>query len=180
MDKTVSKIRWRAIYRLLDMVQPVDYDCGALCGAACCTCPGENLGIFLMPGEEEVIREACADHPDWLRWKEYDPQTFGYPETWPGKLYYIDCRTAPKCPRTYRPLQCRSFPVKPYINERGLLELIWDYDDVPYKCPLIETNAEISEDFFKATYTVWSHLLRCEAIYDLVLLDSEIMREKNE
>ena len=38
MKSTIRKNTYKAIYRLLDRVSPVDYDCGTLCGAACCTC----------------------------------------------------------------------------------------------------------------------------------------------
>ena len=180
MDRSVSKKTWQAIYRLLDMVQPVDYDCGTLCGAACCTFGGggDEMGIYLMPGEEAMFTDdEGRPNTDWLEWTVLDPSECGFPESWPGPVYYCRCRPAPQCHRSLRPLQCRVFPVKPYINESGLLELIWDYNDLPYTCPLIESNAEISEDFFKATYTVWSHLLNCEGIYDLVAEDSEALRE---
>ena len=37
MKSTIKKSTYKAIYRLLDTVSPVDYDCGLLCGAVCCT-----------------------------------------------------------------------------------------------------------------------------------------------
>ena len=46
--KNVTERTYRAIYRLLDRVSPLDTDCGALCGAACCTSAyedGEEMGI---------------------------------------------------------------------------------------------------------------------------------------
>ena len=42
---------------MLDSVCPIDGDCGRLCGAACCTAgdtDGEELGIYLYPGEEKL------------------------------------------------------------------------------------------------------------------------------
>lgn len=41
IKSTIRKRTYRAIYRLLDRVSPVDYDCGTLCGAACCMVESE-------------------------------------------------------------------------------------------------------------------------------------------
>lgn len=45
-------------------------------------------------------------------------------------------------------------------------------EELPYECPLIRDDIHLSEAFVKATYTVWSHLLRDPLIYDLVEMDS--------
>lgn len=59
--KSITKKRtWKAIYRLLDKVSPVDYDCGKLCGSVCCTYSDtceEELGIYLYPGEEKLHKK---------------------------------------------------------------------------------------------------------------------------
>ena len=49
------KRTYRAIYRLLDRVSPVPFDCGTICGAACCNAAAEDesLGMMLLPGEEK-------------------------------------------------------------------------------------------------------------------------------
>ena len=50
IKSTIRKRTYRAIYRLLDRVSPVDYDCGTLCGAACCMVESEpdmEMGIYL-------------------------------------------------------------------------------------------------------------------------------------
>lgn len=57
MKSMIKKRTWRAIYRLLDHVSPIDGDCGKLCGAACCTSgdeSAEDLGIYLYPGEDAI------------------------------------------------------------------------------------------------------------------------------
>ena len=68
MKTTTTKRQWQAIYRLLDRVSPVPYDCGKLCGSACCTIsgdhPDEEMGIYLYPGEEQIHDQ---DDP-WLCW----------------------------------------------------------------------------------------------------------------
>lgn len=58
IKSTIRTRTYRAIYRLLDRVSPVDYDCGTLCGAACCMVESEpdmEMGIYLLPEEGELI-----------------------------------------------------------------------------------------------------------------------------
>ena len=55
MIKGTTRSRtYRAIYRLLDRVSPVPFDCGQICGAACCTAAelDDELGILLLPGSK--------------------------------------------------------------------------------------------------------------------------------
>ena len=162
--------KWKAIYRLLNHVETEVYDCGTLCGAACCMCKGstEDMGIYLFPGEHLLLRESEKEE-DWLTWETQDPAEIDFPASWTGPVYFVNCKTPPVCPRKWRPLQCRTFPLKPVIDENGVLELIWEDDDLPYTCPIIEKNMPIHDSFYKATYTVWTHLLRDPRIMDLVL-----------
>ena len=158
--------KWKAIYRLLDHVSAEVFDCGTLCGSACCMNQGaEELGIYLFPGEEKLLMGQ-----NWLEWETQDPSELGFPDSWTEPVYFVKCKTPPVCPRTMRPLQCRTFPLKPVIGENGVLEMIWNDEELPYQCPIIEKNMPIHDDFYKATYTVWTHLLQDPRIMDLVLL----------
>ncbi|MCF0151160.1 MAG: hypothetical protein HUJ80_07105 [Firmicutes bacterium] len=172
----ISQRTWRAIYRLLDRVSPVDYDCGTLCGAACCCAgdPEKEMGIYLLPGEEK-LHQRCEDpEEDWLLWREDDPAEHNLPENWPKPAYFVRCKTPPHCPRQLRPFQCRTFPLKPFINGDGILELVYNREDLPYQCPLVEDEMELNEDFIRATYTVWYHLLQDPAILEMVAEDSDL------
>lgn len=172
MKTTIKKSTWKAIYRLLDRVSPVDYDCGKLCQAACCTCSDpsseDELGIYLYPGEDKIHDKKDS----WLEWTSENAEDFEFPDSWSGKVYFVKCKTPPNCPRQKRPFQCRTFPLTPHLHEDGRLELIYNDVELPYSCPLIEDEIPLNEDFVKATYTVWSHLLRDPLIYDLVEMDS--------
>lgn len=175
MKSTIRKSTYKAIYRLLNAVSPVDYDCGTLCGAACCTCgkdenPDEmSLGIYLLPGEEKIL---CQDE-DWLDWTSEYAEDYDFPESWTGKVHFVRCKTPPICPREKRPLQCRFFPLEPHIMEDGTLRLIFNTVQLPYTCPLIDKKMELTSAFIRATYTVWKHLITDPLIYDLVIQDSE-------
>ena len=52
MKSTIKKRTWKAIYRLLDRVSPLPYDCGALCNAACC-CGGSDGFPFAAATDAE-------------------------------------------------------------------------------------------------------------------------------
>lgn len=177
MKSKTKKSTWKAIYRLLNMVSPVDYDCGKLCGAACCTCSGslddEEMGIYLYPGEEKVH----SKDEDWLDWTVEKAEDFDFPDSWSGNIYFVRCKTPPHCPRDIRPFQCRTYPLSPHLTEDGVLTLIYNDEELPYSCPLIEKRIELNDSFFKATYTVWKHLLRDPLIYDLVEMDSMARRD---
>ncbi len=171
MKSIIKKRTYQAIYRLLDRVSPVPYNCGILCNAACCSCGNddESLGIYLLPGEDKV-------HPrqdSWLSWSAENAEDYEFPDSWHGKVYFVRCKTPPICPREKRPMQCRTFPLTPHIDEDGVLSLILNDGELPYLCPLIEEEIELSPDFVKATYTCWKHLIRDPLIYDLVREDSE-------
>lgn len=171
MKSTIKKRTYLAIYRLLDKVSPLSFDCGCLCNAACCNCGSddEDLGIYLLPGEDKVHDR----NADWLTWKAEYAEDFDFPDSWRGKIYFVRCKTPPVCPREKRPMQCRTFPLTPYIDDNGVLSLMLNDLELPYRCPLIEEEIPLNVDFVKATYTCWKHLIRDPLIYDLVKLDSE-------
>lgn len=178
----LRKADYLAIYRFLDRVSPVDFDCGKLCGAACCGTPEDKqwdyeMGIYLLPGEDKV-----HDRSDpWLTWSEESTEDYVFPPSWKGKVYFVKCADAPHCPREKRPIQCRTFPLKPHFLDEGHLTLIWDNDTLPYECPLIKERRSLNEDFIKATYTVWRHLVRDPLILDLIEMESlEREKEKRE
>ena len=76
-----------------------------------------------------------------------------------------------------RDLGCYGGPaLTPHLDENGLLTLIYNDEELPYRCPLIEDRIELTPEFVRATYTVWSHLLRDPLIYDLVAMDSAARR----
>lgn len=181
MKSTIRKKTYQAIYRLLDRVSPISTDCGQLCGAACCSCGGDgsgeesldyDMGIYLLPGEEKLF----SMEEDWLKWSIEYAEDYDFPDSWFGKIYFIRCKTPPHCPREMRPLQCRFFPLTPYLTEENELKLILSPVELPYTCPLIADKMKLEKRFIKATYTVWSHLIRDPLIYDLVEMDSEDLR----
>ncbi len=174
LKSTILKSTYEEIYRRWDEATPVPFDCGRICGATCCmTDGGQTMGIYLLPGEEKV-----HDKKDpWLTWSMDEAQDYDFPEAWRGKVPFVSCRGPAHCKRDKRPIQCRTFPLRPYLAQDGTLLMIYDQDDLPYACPLIENETQLSEDFIRASYDNWEILITDPLIRDIVRMDSQQMIE---
>ena len=92
---------YKKAYKIMDSLTPLKGDCGLLCGSICCK-GDENTGMRLFPHEESTLdikNTECG-----------------------GRLAVCNG----KCDREERPLACRIFPLTPYINSDGKLEIITD------------------------------------------------------
>ncbi len=173
MKSTLTKEQYEQIYKMLDAVSPIDGDCGKLCGAACCTVGrtegAEEMGIYLLPGEEKV-----HDRSDkWLKWTSEKAEDYYFPDSWKGAVYFVHCTTPPFCPREKRPIQCRTFPLLPHLDKDGNLSLVYNDFETPYTCPLIDEEIPLNDDFVETTLEAWRLLIQDPLIYDLVKMDSE-------
>lgn len=174
-SKNSKAIRFfRACYRFLDRFSPVDSDCGLLCSAACCHAKQADteMGIFLLPGEELMQKDA-----GWLALSTEKCAEYELPASWGEEFTFAKCPEPDSCRRMLRPLQCRTFPLMPYISEAGELTMLYNDSELPYECPLIEDEIPLNDDFVMATRTVWKHLMRDQRVRDMVIQDSEALRE---
>lgn len=179
MKSTITKETYLKIYQLLDTVSPVDYDCGELCESICCTCNDENtknkdMVIYLLPGEEKLF----FGKEDWFNISKENTKYYEYPKSWQGDVFFIRCKTPPTCNRKLRPIQCRTFPLTPFINEYNKLQMIYEIDNSTYICPLIKENIKLNEDFIEKTYKAWSLLIQDKLIYDLIKMDSKLLKKE--
>ena len=126
-------------YNLFENKTPLKYDCGKLCGGACCK-GDENTGMVLFPGEEKFI----------------DPNT-RIAET-DGVKYAVCGGT---CDRSRRPLSCRIFPLFPYMYRDGERVRVKAVRDIRAAvCPLCEDA--IDGDFKKTVRRV-GRFLACDS-----------------
>ena len=144
LKSTILKSTYEEIYRRWDDCTPVPFDCGTICGAACCVADGgETMGIYLLPGEEKV-----HDKKDpWLTWSMDEAQDYDFPEAWRGKVPFVTCRGPEHCNRKKRPIQCRTFPLRPYLTG--------------------------DEQFIRVCYENWRILIQDPLIRDIVKMDSQ-------
>lgn len=114
---------------------PLHQDCGILCGQACCKPDDDGRGgMLLFPGENALYEnvewaglERCSDSPD---------------------DFLLKCNG--RCARSMRPLACRIFPLSPYFNEAGALDLRLD-QRAWAMCPLMEYGLQgISRAFYQS------------------------------
>lgn len=177
---------YRELYEKLDTVGPVPFDCGMLCGKACCgvseyerPVEDDSMGMYLFPGEEAFQKQ----DPDWLYWnnetvlqEDVAPEGAFPQELLGHTLCFVKCRAPLHCHREHRPLQCRMFPVLPHLlnpgTNRERLVLIWNDMDLPYFCPLIEEETEPDTDWLRAVYEVWTVLLQDADIRAMTVKES--------
>lgn len=166
MQGLLSKETYQEIYDMLNKVDHVPYDCGTLCGKACCQRWDEDLGIYLLPNEDLVLQ----GEKDWVSWEKHRVRNYDFPASWQGKTYFLKCNS--NCPREKRPIQCRTFPLAPHLSSRGELMLIWETISLPYSCPLLANRVELNKEFIRTLYHAWQILISDPLIEDLVGHDS--------
>ena len=121
------------IYRLFDRSTPLKIDCGKLCNSACCS--GDESGMYLFPGEDNVYRLLNC------RWATIEDSDFTY--EYSGKEKKVPLLVCDgKCDRYERPLACRIFPLTPYLEKDGSLQIIMD-PRAKSVCPI---SRELEED----------------------------------
>lgn len=122
---------YQTAYQILNKPTPLRFDCGKLCGRACCqnldcdTEAGEDSGMYLFPGEEMLLQSAA--------FLEIIPVHFEFS---PGSpIFLATCKG--RCDRNLRPLACRIFPLTPYLTEKDILVIRMDPRAIPI-CPLAQ------------------------------------------
>lgn len=88
MTSLNNKNLFEKVYKMLDEVSPVNYDCGKLCNAICCVYDEEDysnndLVISLFPGEEVMYED----------YESFDVNVgfaneFEYPASWGDEVYF--------------------------------------------------------------------------------------------
>lgn len=168
MKKSIKRI-----YERLDEVSPVDFDCGKLCDEVCCVYDAnktheEELVLYLLPGEELMYEDSEEFELYFM-----DSSEIKYPHSWKDNIYLVKCKNPPRCDRSIRPIQCRTFPLVPHISKDGEFHLVLDETEFPYECPIIRDHIKLNEDFIRITFEIWKKLITNPLVYDLVDMDSK-------
>lgn len=174
----LSTERYKEIYAILDQAGPVSYDCGTLCNSICCSDSSFDDGdsyIYLLPGEKEYLDLVGSG----ITIEKQKRDEHDLPKSWGEYVFIARCPGKGSCERNTRPIQCRTFPLHPFITDKGKLEMSLFYLDVPYSCPFLEGKAKVSDVFYKTTLKAWEMLVEDKAIRDLVKLDSKERKLNN-
>lgn len=116
----------RAARSLIGEATPLRFDCGLICGYACCKEGEQGEGMLLFPGEEKLY----SSLPEGFSLSPL-PQT-------PG-VSLLAC--GGRCDRADRPLACRFFPLVPLAKREkdGTVRLHLALDRRAWPvCPLME------------------------------------------
>lgn len=155
VKSSLGKQDFERVYSLLDCSATLS-DCGRLCGKTCCREYEPGVGMYLLPGEETMF----TGKEPWLRWSYRSAKRHGFPETWRGLVAFAMCRGM--CPREKRPIQCRTFPLMPYLDRAGNLSVRPDTLTGSLICPLVRESASypLNPDFEERAMRAWSILIK--------------------
>ena len=128
---------------MLSQVTPLRFDCGRVCGGACCRSDEDGQGgMLLFPGEEALYR----DLPTGFALKSNDQVIPG------GRL--LICEGT--CDRSARPLSCRLFPLLPTEGSPCLDQRAWAV------CPLMAYGVKgLRSEFVSAVQAAGRILFSC-------------------
>jgi hypothetical protein len=136
---------YQTVYQIINKATPLKFDCGKLCGQACCKnlpCDeeaGEDSGMYLFPGEEKLLESAP--------FLDITPVLFEFSPEIP--IFLATCKG--QCDRDLRPLACRIFPLSPYLTPKDILVIRIDPRAIPI-CPLAKDSDRnnLHSDFVNA------------------------------
>lgn len=158
-------LSYQKAWEYLENVTPLNTDCGALCGHACCRGSDQD-GMLLFPGEEAMYRD--NDCGFCIR-----DSHIALSDGTLVKL--LVCRG--RCDRKMRPLSCRIFPIIPQIDEEGYLNFVPDLRAVAL-CPLLyqADRHAISPSFIDALYSAFEDLIEDDRVLQFI----EILTRQNQ
>lgn len=169
--------RIRAARDLLAGETPLDFDCGSLCGQRCCRDfdPGQNLGVYLVPGELALFDGTES----WASWEFHSTAEYEFAPSWEryGAIPFLKCTGLCAAEREKRPLECRTYPLVPYLHEDGRLEVRY----APWAegvCPLADRYRleELRPSFVAAVREAWTLLMTEPDIADHLRWQSHQLR----
>lgn len=154
-ESVLEKKDFEEAYALLSG-PALDGDCGALCSRMCCQEYEPGVGMYLIPGEECMF----TGKEPWLKWKYQWARHHDFPPEWKGMVQFVMCRGT--CPRDRRPIQCRTFPVTPYLDPQGNLGVKLDTLTGSLICPLVRSPEQhpLKPEFVENVLAAWKILLK--------------------
>lgn len=165
-----------------------NYDCGTLCsddtGPYCCTV---DHAIPLLFKSEYSLFSRKGNL--WFPWKAQTDDEKEIEETARRDQIFCDCGGVTRCKRDQRSISCRTFPLEPYIDRRGVfvgLTFLYDFtqkdeETGKVKCPLTRKKKEIRQEFVDANFTFWEKImLRVPDEYDVYVDSSKDLRKKRD
>ena len=146
----IYDILYDNVRKRLSRLTPLPFDCGRLCGGACCE--GDNdSGMYLFPFEENFYKGKTD-------FEILDSELL-YSDNTPVK--FICCTNS--CNRDFRPISCRIFPLFPYYKKDTGLKVIID-PRAKSICPITypETEKYIQKAFYREVELFAKYLIKTQ------------------
>ena len=161
------KAHFEKAYALMN--QPIiEGNCGSLCDYHCCRPKGESgetLGMYLLPFEFEMMQAGHVTHVETHHKALYEMP----PKI--KKLYYMHCHEEEGCLRALRPIQCRTYPFEPHLQD-DQFSLVIEKDQL-HACPLLSDSSVWRSAFIEGIYEGWLILLEIPLIKYMVKMQSQ-------
>ena len=165
-----------AYYYTLLEEELTDFDCGSLCkddnGGVPFCCVVDNAVPTLYKEEFKLLKSRSK------LWKAWKPQTKEdkkmYEEHEGGDTVFCECKGVAFCERENRSISCRTFPLEPYLDTRGVLVGLVFMKEFMHGCPLTKRPKDIRQEFVDNHFIFWEKLLlRKEDEYELYMKSSK-------
>ena len=139
---------------------PLVTNCGRLCSCLCCSDTDAGEGMYLYPFEEVMFG---ADTP----FADISDSNF---KSGGKYVKFITCDGT--CIRDRRPLACRIFPLLPYVDTAGNLQVIYDPRAVDF-CPL--EHKKLTRKFKMQVHKVAHMLFKISETKDFLIAQSRLV-----
>ena len=156
-----------------------DFDCGTLC-------KGDNEGIPFCCSVENAVPFLYSAEFSYLKkrtdlWKVWKPVTDQQKELKKNNedrsTIFCECKGVAYCERENRSISCRTFPMEPYIDRRGVIVGLVFMKEFTGGCPLTGKPEKIRQEYIDSSFLFWEKmLLRRPLEYDTYKKSSKAYR----
>lgn len=150
-----------AYYYSLLQEELTNYDCGTLCrdanGGVPFCCSVDNAVPFLYKAEFSLLKKRTDL---WKVWKPETKQEKDLKKSHEDEhTIFCECKGVQFCERENRSISCRTFPLEPYIDKRGVFVGLVFMREFKHGCPLTGRHKDIRQEFIDVNYLFWEKLM---------------------
>lgn len=167
IDKSLNTEEIAYLFKFLD--EPLtSYDCGTLCkdqynGVPYC-CSSEHAVPLLYKAEFTYLK-SLGDL--WHEWKPVTADDKELKKSEGKDQIFCECKGVAHCVRDERSISCRTFPLEPYIDRRGVFAGLTflqeftekDPDTGKIKCPLTRKAKDIRQEAVDSHFMFWEKIM---------------------
>jgi len=179
MKKKITEEKLKRFYRLLS-IPMIDFNCGDLCA------PGNN-GIPVCCENEGVVPILFHEEYKWhwkngRFWQRMPPVTKEIKKfIEESEDYYVfaKCPGPAGCKRSKRSLNCRTFPLEPYVGKDGEVAGLAYADAREINCPLIGKPKKLFNPvFIRNAIKFWEEMFECYPEEKEMYIDESRKRDR--